>query len=173
MLLLWDLYWPVLAAGLIIGVVTGTIAYRPVGRRMYSLAVHAAGVAATAAATAIWHWPVGTSATFRTTVETTVRDTLDYYEMSQVNAALEQDPLGRTLLLSGVADDFQRSELIRIMGDVPGVAEVQWQDSGQGASHLLPLLAEVELWSLVAFGTGLLLSYLVEVRRRARAEWRW
>lgn len=38
---------------------------------------------------------------------------------------------------------------------------------------MIPLLAEAELVSLVGFGLGLLLAYLVELRRRANAEWRW
>ena len=35
---------------------------------------------------------------------------------------------------------------------------------------MIPLLAEVELMSLAAFAIGMLLAYLVEVRRRSR---RW
>ena len=170
MLLLWDLYWPILAAALVIGIATGLFAFR---RRRRTLLFIAAGAAATISVTALWHGPFGTAASYRTNVETTVQTTLDYYEMGQIGAALEQAPAGRTLLLSGPADDFQRAELIRIMNDVPGVAAVRWSDTGEGASHPLPLLAEVELWSLVVFGLGLLLSYLIELRRRARAEWRW
>ena len=38
----------------------------------------------------------------------------------------------------------------------------------------LPLLAEVELLGLFGFGLGLLLTYLVELRRRAhRYDRRW
>lgn len=173
MLLQWQLYWPVLAVGLVIGVVTGFIAFRRFDRSKRKLLVFGAGIAATLAATALWHGPFGTAGVFRHQVETTARTTLDYYEMSDVEARLRSDPLERTLLLSGPADDFQRSELIRILGYAPGVAAVQWRDTGQGSSHPLPLLAEVELWSLVAFALGLLLSYLIELRRRARAEWRW
>lgn len=35
---------------------------------------------------------------------------------------------------------------------------------------MIPLLAEVELMSLAAFAIGMLLAYLVEIRRRNR---RW
>ena len=173
MLLIWDLYWPVLVAAFVIGVVAGVIAFRRSAQRQRYLLVLAAGAAATIAATALWHGPAGAAERFRNGVEPVVRETLEFYEMTQVQAGLADDPLGRTLLLSGVADDFQRSELIRILGYVPGVAEVRWRDTGQGASHPLPLIVEVELWSLVAFGLGLLLAYLVELRRRARSEWRW
>jgi hypothetical protein len=171
--LLWDLYWPAIVAGLVIGVIAGAIAYRPGTQRTRTITAIAIGIAATLAASALWHGPLGTADRFRGDVERNVRSTLDYYEMAQVQGRLEADPLGRTLSLSGTANDFQRSELIRILRQVPGVATVQWRDTGQGSSYNLPLIAEMELWSLVAFGLGLLLSYLVELRRRARAEWRW
>ena len=37
----------------------------------------------------------------------------------------------------------------------------------------MPLLAEVLLLALAAFGVGGVLGYLVELRRRANASWRW
>ena len=37
----------------------------------------------------------------------------------------------------------------------------------------MPLVAEACLLSLVGFSLGLLLAYLIELRRRANAEWRW
>ena len=37
----------------------------------------------------------------------------------------------------------------------------------------MPLLVEAELVTLVGFGLGLLVAYLVELRRRANADWRW
>ena len=33
---------------------------------------------------------------------------------------------------------------------------------------MMPLLAEVELWALAAFGIGLLLAYQLELWRRSR-----
>jgi hypothetical protein len=91
--------------------------------------------------------------------------------MAQVQAKLERGPLRRTLLLTGPADDFQRTELVRIMGAVDGVGSARWQDMPEPMQ--LPLLAEVELAALVSFGLGLLLAYLLELRRRSRAQWRW
>ena len=38
---------------------------------------------------------------------------------------------------------------------------------------MMPLLAEACGVALVGFGAGLLVAYLVELRRRANAEWRW
>jgi hypothetical protein len=38
---------------------------------------------------------------------------------------------------------------------------------------MMPLIVEVGLLALAAFGFGALLAYLVDLRRRANAEWRW
>jgi len=91
--------------------------------------------------------------------------------MTQVQGHLERSPIKRTLVLSGPADDFQRSELVRIMDDVPGVASVRWSD--MQSSFALPLFVEAELAALICFGLGLLLAYLLELRRRYRAQWSW
>ena len=84
------------------------------------------GVAATIAASALWHGPLGAGERLATRAEKIARATLDYYEMSAVSARLARHPLSRVIILSGPADDFQRSELLRIMRQVPGVNEVRW-----------------------------------------------
>lgn len=123
------------------------------------------------AITALWHGPAGASRRFAFPVERQARETLVAFEMTQVRAQLERAPLARTLVLAGPADAFQRRELVRIMDELPGVANVRWTDS-RGA-WTLPLLAEAALAALVGFGLGLLLSYLIELRRRSRAQWSW
>src|SRR5687767_45650 len=42
-----------------------------------------------------------------------------------------------------------------------------------GAGQMIPLIVEASAMSLIGFSIGLLLAYLVELRRRANAEWRW
>ena len=37
----------------------------------------------------------------------------------------------------------------------------------------MPLIAEAALIALTGYGIGLLLAYLVAMRRRANAQWRW
>ena len=37
----------------------------------------------------------------------------------------------------------------------------------------MPLIVEVLLLALAAFGIGGVLGYLVELRRRSNASWRW
>jgi hypothetical protein len=72
------------------------------------------------------------------------------------------------VLLSGRADDVQRSELVRIIGSIPGVSRATW--SGSGGT---PLIAEGAGASLLGFLIGLVLAYLVELRRRYNAQWNW
>jgi hypothetical protein len=42
-----------------------------------------------------------------------------------------------------------------------------------GGGAMIPLIVEACAISLVGFFIGLLLAYLVELHRRANAEWRW
>lgn len=131
------------------------------------------GAALTLAETAVWHGPLGAGERFDRQVSTQSRAVLDHYEMYAVDARLARNPLRRTLMLSGTADDFQRSELLRIMAEIPGVGSVRWADTARPNPPRLPLLAEAELFALLGFGLGLLAAYLLELRRRYRAEWRW
>jgi len=85
-----------------------------------------AGVAATLATSALWHGPLGAADRFAARSDKNARDTLDYYELPAVSARLERNPMARRIVLSGPADAFQRSELIRIMSQVPGVNAVRW-----------------------------------------------
>jgi hypothetical protein len=84
------------------------------------------GVAATLAATAIYHGPMGKADEFAGAIEKDARAELDRQEMVQIDARLERGPLRRTLVLSGPADDFQREELPRIMIRTKGVDAVRW-----------------------------------------------
>lgn len=88
--------------------------------------IFAGGVAATLAFGALWHGPFGAGERFAERADALARATLDHYEMTAVSARLERSPLSRTMILSGPADDFQRTELVRILSEVPGVAEVRW-----------------------------------------------
>jgi hypothetical protein len=93
---------------------------------MNRTAVLALGIAAVFAATWVWHGPLGTGNRIAARAESNARATLDYYEMAQIQARMERDPLTRRLVLSGPADDFQRRELVRILDGIPGVGEVVW-----------------------------------------------
>ena len=96
------------------------------------------GLAATMGFTAVWHGPLGAGERLAAETEALARQTLDYYELPMIQAKLQRGPLSRRLVLSGPADDFQRSELIRILDQTPGVLEVKWdpaslpQETGAG-----------------------------------------
>jgi len=182
---LWSYFWPAIAIGLVIGLITGSIAYRvrilppidPTSRekrlvrqkpRRRTIAL-AGGFAMTIALAALWHGPLGAADRFSTRVERSARDTLDYYEMYKVTAHLHHGPLTRRLILAGPADDFQSSELVRILSATPGVSGARW--SNKGAS--LPLIVEGAGIAVLGFLFGLLLAYLAELRRRHNAQWDW
>ena len=133
----------------------------------------AIGLAAALATAALWHGPLGGSERFIRNAEGAARVTLDNYEMYQVQARLEGYPIRRRLLLSGPADDFQRRELIRILDQLPGIGDVRWVGQRGRSSAVAPMLLETETIALVAFSIGLILAYLVELRRRTTRQWRW
>ena len=117
---------------------------------------------------AAWHGPLGGADEFTTTVEKTIRQALVYNEIPEVSGHLHRGPLTRRVLLSGPADDFQRSELIELMNKVPGVESASWS-GGQG----VPLVAEGSAASVLGFLFGLLVAYLRDKRRRYNAQWNW
>ena len=168
MSLLWDLYWPVIVAAAVAGVIAGAFGFRRKKRGRFSLAV---GIAAAILFAWIWHGPVGTSDRFVSAVERQTRQVLVDWEMPSVRAVVAREPVRRTLILSGPADDFQRAELVRILNYIPGVGNVRWANSPRTLA--IPLLVEAELAALISFGLGLVLAYLLELRRRSRAQWSW
>jgi hypothetical protein len=89
-------------------------------------AIFLLGITATLGATAIYHGPMGKGEELAARIERAARAELDQQEMFQVQGRLERNPLRRTLILTGPADDFQRSALPEVMGKVPGVAAVRW-----------------------------------------------
>jgi hypothetical protein len=163
---LWTYSWPVLAVATVFGVIAGTIGFRRPQKRTVALAI---GVAAAIAAAALWHGPLGAADQFSARIERGARQALDYYEMTKVTARLQRAPLSRRLILTGPADDFQHSELVRLLGQLPGVNSVSWSNSRAG----LPLIAESALLAIVGFLLGLGLAYLYELHRRYNAQWKW
>ncbi|HKC03418.1 MAG TPA: hypothetical protein VKC17_08955 [Sphingomicrobium sp.] len=163
---LWTYFWPIFAAGLVIGAIARTVAFRRPSKRS---AVLGCGVLAAIAAAALWHGPLGGANQFTDRVERGARQALDYYEMTQVTARLQRGPLSRRLILTGKADDFQHSELVRVLDQLPGVSSVSWSANRSG----FPLIAEAALIAIAGFLFGMLLAYLVELHRRYNAQWKW
>jgi len=162
---LWSYFWPCFAVGLLVGGLIGTIAFRHRSRRNAALAV---GIFLSLFLAGLWHGPLGAADRFRVQVEHDARAVLDHYEMTQVTAHLHRGPLSRRLVLTGPADDFQTTELVRLMGELPGVSSAQWtNDTG------VPLIAEGLAVAMIGFLFGLALAYLNELRRSHNAQWNW
>ena len=128
------------------------------------------GLAAMVAVAALFHGLYG-GERFARRGENMARHTLDYYELPRVEAHYQRGPLHRIMLLKGPADDFQRHELVRIIGKIPGNEQVKWISGPPlTAAGLdpLPLWIEVEAFALAGFGLGWLISYIIVLRRRWR-----
>jgi len=163
---LWSYFWPAIGAGLLSGVIAGLIGFRRRPRRTIALAI---GAAAAMALAMLWHGPLGAGDRLASRADTAARQALDHYELPQITAHLHRGPLTRRLILSGPADDFQVQELQRVMSQVPAVSRASWSRTDAG----VPLIAEACGAALLGFLIGLLLAYLVELRRRYNAQWSW
>jgi len=161
----WSYFWPPFCAGLVVAIIAGAIAFRSKKRRLVALVL---GVLAAVGLAALWHGPLGGADEFTATVEQSVRASLVYNEIPEVSGHLHRGPLTRRVLLSGPADDFQRSELDRIIGDLSGVESTS-RSGGTG----VPLILEGAIAALLGFLLGLLVAYLRELRRRYNANWNW
>ncbi len=127
----------------------------------------AIGLAASLAATALWHGPGGAGARLGKALDHEVRFMLDHYEMQAVGARIQHDPLTRRIILDGPADAFQRGEIRRLTETLPGVAAADWTGSGDRPRQL-PLLIEAMLLSLASFAAGAVLAYIAALRRRSK-----
>ncbi len=162
-------FWPSFAAGVVVGAIALTIIFRRnlSGLRKW-LAVDVAILTAVLLSL-VWSGPLGGGRKYIDSVEPAARETLDYYEMTQVKARLGQAPLTRELILEGPADDFQRSELVRVMSQIPGVSGAAWK-GGNGA---WPIIFEGALMAIAGLLLGALMAYLFELHRRYNAQWSW
>lgn len=128
---LWDFYWPVFTAGMLVGLATGWFAFYR--RARISLARLTAGAAMSVAAAALWHGPLGAGDRLGSTMATAARAELDRIELPFITARVERGPLSRTLILAGPADPFQHRELPRYMKQIRGVDKVRWANPPAGA----------------------------------------
>ena len=161
----WAYFWPPFGAGIAVAIIAGAFAFRRPRKRILALAL---GVILALGLAALWHGPGGAANRFTKSVEQVVREALVNNEIPEVNGHLQRGPLTRRVLLSGPADDFQRREVVKLMNVVPGVESASW--SGGTA---IPLIAEGGIAAILGFLLGLLVAYLMELRRRYNAQWNW
>lgn len=160
----WSYFWPAFAAGLLIAVIAASIGFRR-NRLRRSLVI---GAVLSIAAAALWHGPLGGADRFATRIDRIVQKTFVFYDIPQAHGHLQHGPLTRQVFLSGQADDFQRSELVRLMKAIPGVSNASWTPSVG-----VPLIIQGIIAALIGFLVGLLIARIVESRRRYNAEFNW
>lgn len=122
-----------------------------------------------AALLAAWlhHGPLGNGEAFIRGMEAQAERRAAHTEIAGLEVRMQRDPLARTALLSGPADEFQRRGQGSFPGinerieTVPGIAAIAWTDEPAPGGLRLPLLAETWLMTLAAFLIGLGLSYLL------------
>jgi len=185
MSILWTYFWPCFGAGLLCGVITGIFAFRAprvrvkaaedeiataletwARRRKRALI---AGGLITCIAVGLWHGPLGAANRLAVELERSARQTLAANDApAGITARVHHGPLTRQLVLSGPGDDFQRTESARLLGEIPGVSDADWNNSAG-----IPLIVEGIATGLVGFLIGLVLVYLVELRRRHNSQWTW
>lgn len=166
---LLDYFWPVLLIGVVAGIVAGTVQWRRklVGAKRAGMIGSAAILAI--AAYLVWSGPMGAADRFITAVEQPIRQMLVNYEMEQVSAELRRDPLRRQIVYHGPADEFQRTELVFMAEAWPGVASATWNLKVRA----IPIVIEGAVVAIVGLLIGLLIAYLIELRRRSNADWSW
>ena len=166
--LLWAIFWPMAVGAAMIGGVAGVLFFgkhgiAPAKNRRVTIVM--LGLVAVIAIALLSSGPLGAADRLTFLVERDARTTLTHYEMGQVDASLERSPLRRRLVMVGPADDFQRTELVRMMEELPGVEEARWNH--HRALLPLPLFMEAMLLAFVGYLVGLVLAYIVELRRRS------
>lgn len=166
---LFDYLWPSVIIGALVGVVGGLAIWRRALLGAARARAFAAAGAGAIAGSLLWSGPLGAADRFIAAVEPPIRQMLVEYEMTKVQAALRRAPLRRQIVYSGPADDLQRSELVRMAEEAPGVASATW-NLKVGA---IPIVVEGAAASLLGLLIGLTIAYLLDVRRRNNAEWSW
>jgi hypothetical protein len=131
------------------------------------------GLAAALAAGSLHHGPLGGGAKLLDSLEAHAQLRVRYTELPGIAVRMERDPMRRTAILSGPANDFQRDGMGSYPGlnqriaTIPGIAGVRWAEGHRGIGGArLPLLAETLLLCAFAFLVGLGLGRLFFGRRR-------
>lgn len=118
------------------------------------------GFAAALLAGWIAHGPLGRGEQFVDSLQAGAEAKLREAALPEITVAFPREPLARTAILSGPANDLQRNGMGGLPGlnqrvaAVPGVAAVRWADEGEGSDGL-PLLAETLAMVALAFLLGL------------------
>lgn len=124
------------------------------------------------AAAWIWHAPLGHGERLIDRLERMAEQGVAKTELTDIRVRLSRDPLARTAILSGPANDLQREGLGSQMGvsdyvrEVEGISGVRWADEPESGRRVVPLLLETSALAALAFFIGLGLGWLLWGRRR-------
>jgi len=124
------------------------------------------GLAATVVMGWVYHAPLGNGEAFVGGLEAQARAKVAAAELPGIAVSAARQPMSRTMILSGPADQFQREGMGEMPGltgrveAVEGVAAVRWADEGKG-SRGLPLFAELLAGLVPVYLLGLLLGRLL------------
>lgn len=114
----------------------------------------------------LYHGPMGHGAALVGALEGQAQAAVAKTEIPGVAVALGHDPLSRTATLTGQADPFQREGqgelkgLNQIVGEIEGIAGVQWASPPTSQATSVPLLAETLALILLAYLAGLAIAWL-------------
>lgn len=114
----------------------------------------------------LYHGPLGHGAALVNGLEAQAQAAVASTEVPGVTVQLGHDPLSRTATLTGQADPFQREGqgelkgLDQLVGDIDGVAGVQWASPPTTQATSIPLLAETLLLIALGYLAGIAIGRL-------------
>lgn len=121
----------------------------------------------------LWHGPGGQGDAMIASLEHQAQEAARHAELPGISVRLDRDPLSRTAIVTGPANDLQREGLGSQWGvkdyvrNVPGIAGVRWDDEPGGNG--MPLLAEILLIVGIAYVAGFGLGALIFGRRKRQS----
>ena len=130
------------------------------------------GLLLTLVASWAWHGPFGHGGRLLDRLQAQAEQGIAATELPGIEVRFPRDPLARTAILSGPANDLQREGLGSQMGVsdyvrvVEGVADVRWADAPDAGRRVVPLLAETAALAALAYFIGLGFGWLLWGRRR-------
>ena len=119
----------------------------------------------------LYHGPLGNGERLVGQLEGQARAAVAGAEVPGVTVTLPRDPLARTAILSGPANDLQRNGmgsqkgLNGMVAEVEGISGVRWSDDS-GGNRIVPLLLETLATLLLAYLVGLALAWLLFGRKK-------
>lgn len=121
------------------------------------------GLAASLAAGLVAYGPLGRGSAYLDNVESRAAAVVRSAGIAGVEVRMDRDPLSRTAILTGPANDFQREGIGRLPGlndrvaGVAGVSAVRWDSGGGGVPLVAELLGLAALAYLIGVGIGWLI----------------